>query len=95
MGVSQKIENRIARKGIFITGTDTEVGKTVAMLVLGTLLKERGVDVGAGAGAAELGVCDVEGAPAARAPPRRRSSAAIVGIGRRAYVHDVVEVGTA
>jgi adenosylmethionine-8-amino-7-oxononanoate aminotransferase len=33
-------------KGIFITGTDTGVGKTVAVAVLGTLLKECGLDVG-------------------------------------------------
>jgi len=33
-------------KGIFITGTDTGVGKTVATLVLGILLQEEGVDVG-------------------------------------------------
>ena len=34
------------RKGIFITGTDTGVGKTVAAFALGTLLQEKGVDVG-------------------------------------------------
>lgn len=34
------------KKGIFITGTDTGVGKTVAAAVLGVLLKERGFDVG-------------------------------------------------
>ena len=33
-------------KGIFITGTDTGVGKTVATLVLGTLLQEKGFNVG-------------------------------------------------
>ena len=33
-------------KGIFITGTDTGVGKTVAALVLGTLLREQGYNVG-------------------------------------------------
>jgi adenosylmethionine-8-amino-7-oxononanoate aminotransferase len=32
--------------GIFITGTDTGVGKTVAILVLGTLLQEEGYNVG-------------------------------------------------
>src|SRR5690348_12173381 len=31
---------------IFITGTDTGVGKTVASAVLGLLLKEKGADVG-------------------------------------------------
>jgi len=34
------------RKGIFVTGTDTNVGKTVATLTLGTLLREHGIDVG-------------------------------------------------
>lgn len=33
-------------RGIFITGTDTDVGKTVATYVMGTLLKEQGKDVG-------------------------------------------------
>ena len=33
-------------KGFFITGTDTGVGKTVATFVLGTLLQQRGIDVG-------------------------------------------------
>ncbi|MCK5014059.1 MAG: adenosylmethionine--8-amino-7-oxononanoate transaminase [Candidatus Omnitrophica bacterium] len=33
-------------KGVFITGTDTGIGKTVATLALGTLLQERGIDVG-------------------------------------------------
>jgi len=33
-------------RGIFITGTDTGVGKTVATCVLGLLLKERGLSVG-------------------------------------------------
>ncbi len=33
-------------RGIFITGTDTGVGKTVATLVLATLLKDQGHDVG-------------------------------------------------
>ena len=33
-------------KSIFITGTDTGVGKTIAALVLGTLLKEKGFNVG-------------------------------------------------
>jgi len=33
-------------KKIFITATDTGVGKTVAMLVLGTMLKARGLDIG-------------------------------------------------
>jgi len=36
----------ISGKGVFITGTDTGVGKTVAMSVLGILLQEDGVDVG-------------------------------------------------
>lgn len=34
------------KQAIFITGTDTGVGKTVAACVLGTLLKKKGVDVG-------------------------------------------------
>ncbi len=34
------------RKGIFITATDTGVGKTVVALVLGTLLQEKGFNVG-------------------------------------------------
>ena len=34
------------RRGIFLTGTDTGVGKTVVTLVLGTLLQEQGIDVG-------------------------------------------------
>jgi len=33
-------------KTIFITATDTHVGKTVATFVLGTLLKDRGIDIG-------------------------------------------------
>jgi adenosylmethionine-8-amino-7-oxononanoate transaminase/dethiobiotin synthase len=33
-------------KAFFITGTDTNVGKTVAMLTLGALLKDRKLDVG-------------------------------------------------
>jgi adenosylmethionine-8-amino-7-oxononanoate aminotransferase len=33
-------------KAIFITGTDTGVGKTVATFVLGVLLQEQGIDVG-------------------------------------------------
>ncbi|MBI5415609.1 MAG: adenosylmethionine--8-amino-7-oxononanoate transaminase [Candidatus Omnitrophica bacterium] len=33
-------------KGIFITGTDTGVGKTIATLVLGTLLQKQGYNVG-------------------------------------------------
>lgn len=33
-------------KAIFITGTDTGIGKTVAVLVLGTLLKSQGHNVG-------------------------------------------------
>jgi len=33
-------------KGIFITGTDTDVGKTVTTLVLGALLQKQGLDVG-------------------------------------------------
>jgi len=33
-------------KVIFITATDTNVGKTVATFVLGTLLKDGGVDIG-------------------------------------------------
>src|SRR3989338_1670819 len=34
------------QRGIFITGTDTGVGKTAAAMVLGVLLKQKGVDVG-------------------------------------------------
>jgi len=33
-------------QGIFVTGTDTNVGKTVATLVLGTFLEDRGINVG-------------------------------------------------
>ncbi len=33
-------------KVIFITATDTGVGKTVAVFVLGVLLKAQGLDVG-------------------------------------------------
>ena len=33
-------------RGIFITGTDTGIGKTVAICVLGTLLKKKGLDIG-------------------------------------------------
>jgi adenosylmethionine-8-amino-7-oxononanoate transaminase/dethiobiotin synthase len=33
-------------KAFFITGTDTSVGKTIAMLALGVLFKERKIDVG-------------------------------------------------
>lgn len=35
-----------AGKGIFITGTDTAVGKTVAVQVLGMLLQKQGLDIG-------------------------------------------------
>ena len=34
------------RKAIFITGTDTDVGKTVACLTLGILLQKKNIDVG-------------------------------------------------
>ncbi len=37
---------RTTMKDIFITGTDTGVGKTIATLVLGTLLQKEGYDVG-------------------------------------------------
>ena len=40
------MNSRRVSKKIFITGTDTAVGKTVATLVLGILLKDRGLDVG-------------------------------------------------
>ncbi|HOY08838.1 MAG TPA: adenosylmethionine--8-amino-7-oxononanoate transaminase [Candidatus Omnitrophota bacterium] len=33
-------------RGIFITGTDTGVGKTVALCVLGTLLQKKGLNIG-------------------------------------------------
>ena len=33
-------------RGVFITGTDTGVGKTVALCVLGTLLQKKGLNVG-------------------------------------------------
>ncbi len=36
----------VKAKTIFITATDTHVGKTIATFVLGTLLQSRGVDVG-------------------------------------------------
>src|SRR3989338_2575643 len=36
----------MVRRALFITATDTGVGKTVATFVLGTLLKSRGLDVG-------------------------------------------------
>lgn len=36
----------MAEKGIFITGTDTGVGKTVAAAAIARLLRERGVNVG-------------------------------------------------
>jgi dethiobiotin synthetase len=36
----------MAGKGIFITGTDTGVGKTIAAAALARLLRERGVNVG-------------------------------------------------
>jgi len=36
----------MSAKGFFITGTDTEVGKTIATYVLGVLLQEEGIDVG-------------------------------------------------
>lgn len=41
MGQGHKI-----RQGIFISGTDTGVGKTIAICVLGTLLQDRGLDIG-------------------------------------------------
>jgi len=34
------------RRGIFITGTDTEVGKTIFSCGLAQLLKDRGIDIG-------------------------------------------------
>ena len=62
MGTSKQIGDRPLRKkellfrgrllrglsptSIFITGTDTRVGKTIATAVLGALLQERGLDVG-------------------------------------------------
>ena len=36
----------MSAKGIFITGTDTGVGKTVVSAVIARLLRERGIDVG-------------------------------------------------
>jgi len=36
----------MSAKGIFITGTDTHIGKTVATLVLGVLAQEKGIDIG-------------------------------------------------
>jgi len=36
----------MSAKGYFITGTDTNVGKTIATLVLGVLLQEEGINVG-------------------------------------------------
>ncbi|HLD87775.1 MAG TPA: dethiobiotin synthase, partial [Candidatus Omnitrophota bacterium] len=36
----------MVRRALFITATDTGVGKTLATFVLGTLLKNRGFDVG-------------------------------------------------
>ena len=33
-------------KGIFVTGTDTGVGKTIVTLALGTLFQDREIDVG-------------------------------------------------
>ena len=36
----------MSAKGIFITGTDTNIGKTVATLVLGVLAQEKGIDIG-------------------------------------------------
>lgn len=36
----------MSKKGIFITGTDTGVGKTIVAAVLARLLRERGVNVG-------------------------------------------------
>ncbi|GEM_PF-4531092 len=37
-------------RGVFITGTDTGVGKTVAACALVRALRERGVDVGRASG---------------------------------------------
>ncbi|MCK5581698.1 MAG: adenosylmethionine--8-amino-7-oxononanoate transaminase [Candidatus Omnitrophica bacterium] len=34
------------KRGLFISGTDTDVGKTIVTAVLGTLLQDKGVDVG-------------------------------------------------
>jgi len=33
-------------KGLFITGTDTEIGKTVVTSIIGAILKEEGIDFG-------------------------------------------------
>lgn len=43
--VSPEMETKEG-KGIFITGTDTGVGKTIVTYVLGLLLKEKGINVG-------------------------------------------------
>lgn len=36
----------MSEKGIFITGTDTDVGKTISTLALGLVLQKRGINVG-------------------------------------------------
>jgi dethiobiotin synthetase len=50
----------MAGKGIFITGTDTDVGKTVAGSAIARLLKERGVNVGV-MKPVTSGCCEVDG----------------------------------
>lgn len=37
---------KVNRKGFFITGTDTEVGKTIVTAALGLCLKQEGYDIG-------------------------------------------------
>ena len=34
------------KQGIFITGTDTDIGKTISTFVLGTLFQEKNINVG-------------------------------------------------
>ncbi|MCX5681934.1 MAG: dethiobiotin synthase, partial [Candidatus Omnitrophica bacterium] len=36
----------LKQRAIFITGTDTDVGKTIASLVIGLAMQKKGIDVG-------------------------------------------------
>lgn len=46
MGRSQEVKNKPRFKSVFVSGTDTGIGKTVVSFVLGTLLQEQAIDVG-------------------------------------------------
>lgn len=72
---------RRSRKGIFVTGTDTGVGKTVISSMIAAVLKARGIDVGVMKPIATGGATPLRAVPS---PDRSglchcRSSAAAIG----------------